>query len=76
MGELTTTCYMMYKAMETGLSAVASPKRDFALGEIIKIGEKDFYVAPNDRHNLLRPETVDFDAKSGTFISTVVLFTE
>merc|ERR1712241_1035673 len=39
---------MMYKSMATGLSP-----------EIIKVGDKDFYVSNNDRHNLLRPETIE-----------------
>jgi len=47
--ELTETCYESYRRMPTGLAP-----------EIIKFDHgEDFYVEMADRHNLLRPETVE-----------------
>ncbi|KAF6125620.1 mannosidase alpha class 1B member 1 [Phyllostomus discolor] len=52
--ELMDTCYQMNRQMETGLSP-----------EIVHFnlhaqeGQKDVQVKPADRHNLLRPETVE-----------------
>ncbi|KAM9338091.1 endoplasmic reticulum mannosyl-oligosaccharide 1,2-alpha-mannosidase [Symphorus nematophorus] len=51
--ELTETCHQMYKQMETGLSP-----------EIVHFNlqandGRDVVVKPADRHNLLRPETVE-----------------
>ncbi|NP_001120156.1 endoplasmic reticulum mannosyl-oligosaccharide 1,2-alpha-mannosidase [Xenopus tropicalis] len=52
---LMETCYQMYKQMETGLSPEIS---HFFLSGAQK-GSKDIDVKPADRHNLLRPETVE-----------------
>jgi mannosyl-oligosaccharide alpha-1,2-mannosidase len=51
--DLTYTCWKMYENMPTGLSPEIvyfnnNPER-----------QKDFTVKPNDRHNLLRPETLE-----------------
>lgn len=51
---LMETCYQMYKQMETGLSPEIS---HFFLHAAE--GSKDIDVKPADRHNLLRPETVE-----------------
>ncbi|XP_069842074.1 endoplasmic reticulum mannosyl-oligosaccharide 1,2-alpha-mannosidase [Dendropsophus ebraccatus] len=51
---LMETCYQMYKQMETGLSPEIS---HFFLHA--EKGSKDIDVKPADRHNLLRPETVE-----------------
>ncbi|XP_069603737.1 endoplasmic reticulum mannosyl-oligosaccharide 1,2-alpha-mannosidase isoform X1 [Ranitomeya imitator] len=53
-GALMETCYQMYKQMETGLSPEIS---HFSLHA--SKGSKDIDVKPADRHNLLRPETVE-----------------
>ncbi|CAH2316853.1 endoplasmic reticulum mannosyl-oligosaccharide 1,2-alpha-mannosidase [Pelobates cultripes] len=52
---LMDTCYQMYKQMETGLSPEIS---HFHMHDQLK-GGKDIDVKPADRHNLLRPETVE-----------------
>ncbi|MEE6504955.1 hypothetical protein FKM82_005387 [Ascaphus truei] len=52
---LMETCYQMYKQMETGLSPEIS---HFSLHAVQK-GRTDIDVKPADRHNLLRPETVE-----------------
>ncbi|KAM8933491.1 endoplasmic reticulum mannosyl-oligosaccharide 1,2-alpha-mannosidase [Pelodytes ibericus] len=52
---LMETCYQMYKQMDTGLSPEIS---HFFLHDVQK-KEKDIDVKPADRHNLLRPETVE-----------------
>uniref|UniRef100_A0A8C5QD89 alpha-1,2-Mannosidase n=1 Tax=Leptobrachium leishanense TaxID=445787 RepID=A0A8C5QD89_9ANUR len=52
---LAETCYQMYKQMETGLSPEISHFQTHAQQ---KEG-KDIDVKPADRHNLLRPETVE-----------------
>jgi hypothetical protein len=51
--ELTETCYKMYSSTATGLSP-----------EIVQFNtnndqQPDIYIKPADRHNLLRPETVE-----------------
>ncbi|KAM9325886.1 endoplasmic reticulum mannosyl-oligosaccharide 1,2-alpha-mannosidase [Gastrophryne carolinensis] len=51
---LMETCYQMYKQMETGLSPEIS---HFFLHA--SAGSKDIDVKVADRHNLLRPETVE-----------------
>ncbi|XP_068104857.1 endoplasmic reticulum mannosyl-oligosaccharide 1,2-alpha-mannosidase isoform X2 [Hyperolius riggenbachi] len=51
---LMETCFQMYKQMETGLSPEIS--HFFLHGSN---GGKDIDVKPADRHNLLRPETVE-----------------
>ncbi|XP_040261918.1 endoplasmic reticulum mannosyl-oligosaccharide 1,2-alpha-mannosidase [Bufo bufo] len=51
---LMETCYQMYKQMETGLS----PEISHFFLHAAK-GSKDIDVKPADRHNLLRPETVE-----------------
>ena len=51
--ELTETCYQMYAQMETGLSA------EIAHFNYHDPNSKDLYVKEADRHNLLRPETVE-----------------
>ncbi|KAG8545997.1 hypothetical protein GDO81_019934 [Engystomops pustulosus] len=51
---LMETCYQMYRQMETGLSPEIS---HFLLHA--SQGSKDIDVKPADRHNLLRPETVE-----------------
>ncbi|XP_062874122.1 mannosidase, alpha, class 1B, member 1b [Trichomycterus rosablanca] len=51
--QLMETCYQMYAQMETGLSPeIAHFNMDAA-------GTHDVIVKPADRHNLLRPETVE-----------------
>ncbi|XP_072285899.1 endoplasmic reticulum mannosyl-oligosaccharide 1,2-alpha-mannosidase [Pyxicephalus adspersus] len=51
---LMETCYEMYKQMDTGLSPEIS--HFYLQGSS---GGKDIDVKPADRHNLLRPETVE-----------------
>ncbi|CAN2390284.1 trimming of terminal mannose on B branch [Pristimantis euphronides] len=51
---LMETCYQMYKQMETGLS----PEISHFFLHAAK-GSKDIDVKAADRHNLLRPETVE-----------------
>ncbi|XP_075041487.1 endoplasmic reticulum mannosyl-oligosaccharide 1,2-alpha-mannosidase-like [Mixophyes fleayi] len=51
---LMETCYQMYKQMETGLS----PEISHFFLHAAK-GSKDIDVKTADRHNLLRPETVE-----------------
>ena len=51
--EIAETCYQMYAQTETGLSP-----------EIVHFNthegsDRDIYIKPADRHNLLRPETVE-----------------
>lgn len=59
--DLTYTCYQMYAQTPSGLSPEIVVFND---GSVIPqqswISPKgDFYVKPNDRHNLQRPETVE-----------------
>ncbi|KAM8873454.1 endoplasmic reticulum mannosyl-oligosaccharide 1,2-alpha-mannosidase [Synchiropus picturatus] len=51
--ELMQTCHQMYKQMETGLSP------EIAHFSLQPGDAKDIIVKPADRHNLLRPETVE-----------------
>lgn len=51
--ELTETCYQMYARMETGLSP------EIVMFNTVEGSKEDFYVKDADRHNLLRPETVE-----------------
>ncbi|KAF7648053.1 hypothetical protein LDENG_00162660 [Lucifuga dentata] len=51
--QLMETCHQMYKQMETGLSPEIA---HFSLQPSDKL---DVIVKPADRHNLLRPETVE-----------------
>ncbi|TWW66735.1 Endoplasmic reticulum mannosyl-oligosaccharide 1,2-alpha-mannosidase [Takifugu flavidus] len=51
--KLMETCYQMYKQMETGLSP------EIAHFNLQASDSQDIYVKPADRHNLLRPETVE-----------------
>lgn len=51
--ELTETCYQMYARMETGLSP------EIAHFNYNSEATEDLYVKDADRHNLLRPETVE-----------------
>ena len=51
--ELTETCYKMYELMATGLSPEIVQLNSFASSTV------DMYVRDADRHNLLRPETVE-----------------
>ncbi|CAF93587.1 unnamed protein product, partial [Tetraodon nigroviridis] len=51
--KLMETCYQMYKQMETGLSP------EIAHFNLQASDRRDIYVKPADRHNLLRPETVE-----------------
>lgn len=51
--KLMETCYQMYKQMETGLSP------EIAHFNLQASDSRDIYVKPADRHNLLRPETVE-----------------
>lgn len=51
--ELTETCYQMYAQMETGLSP------EITMFNTVEGSTKDLYVKDADRHNLLRPETVE-----------------
>uniref|UniRef100_A0A8C5EAM4 alpha-1,2-Mannosidase n=1 Tax=Gouania willdenowi TaxID=441366 RepID=A0A8C5EAM4_GOUWI len=50
---LMETCHQMYQQMETGLSP------EIAHFSLIASDSKDVIVKPADRHNLLRPETVE-----------------
>lgn len=50
---LMYTCYQMYKQMPTGLSP------EIVHFNTTKSADRDIYVKPLDRHNLLRPETVE-----------------
>ncbi|XP_053551693.1 endoplasmic reticulum mannosyl-oligosaccharide 1,2-alpha-mannosidase [Bombina bombina] len=52
---LMETCYQMYKQMETGLSPEISHFNIHSVPSSVK----DIDVKPADRHNLLRPETVE-----------------
>lgn len=51
--KLMETCHQMYKQMETGLSA------EIAHFTLLASDSHDIFVKPADRHNLLRPETVE-----------------
>jgi endoplasmic reticulum Man9GlcNAc2 1,2-alpha-mannosidase len=51
--ELTETCYMMYSKMQTGLSP------EIVYFNTHQDSTKDLYVKDADRHNLLRPETIE-----------------
>ncbi|AQZ15667.1 MNS1 (YJR131W) [Zygosaccharomyces parabailii] len=59
--DLTYTCYQMYKQSPSGLApeivvfndGAVIPQRSWVSPQ------GDFYVKPNDRHNLQRPETVE-----------------
>ena len=51
--ELTETCYQMYARMETGLSP------EIVFFNTVEGAREDMYVKDADRHNLLRPETVE-----------------
>ncbi|XP_013362162.1 PREDICTED: endoplasmic reticulum mannosyl-oligosaccharide 1,2-alpha-mannosidase isoform X3 [Chinchilla lanigera] len=51
---LMETCYQMNQQMETGLSPEIAHFNTFS-----QPGLKDVIVKPADRHNLLRPETVE-----------------
>ncbi|TKS84189.1 Endoplasmic reticulum mannosyl-oligosaccharide 1,2-alpha-mannosidase [Collichthys lucidus] len=51
--ELTETCHQMYKQMETGLSP------EIVHFNLQSSDSRDVNVKPADRHNLLRPETVE-----------------
>ncbi len=51
--DLTETCYQMYARMETGLSP------EITHFNYIEGSTEDMYVKDADRHNLLRPETVE-----------------
>jgi hypothetical protein len=51
--ELTETCYQMYEKMATGLSPEICYFNSYQGSTI------DLYVKDNDRHNLLRPETIE-----------------
>lgn len=51
--ELTETCYQMYARMETGLSP------EIVMFNTVEGSHEDLYVKDADRHNLLRPETVE-----------------
>ncbi|XP_072227720.1 endoplasmic reticulum mannosyl-oligosaccharide 1,2-alpha-mannosidase [Leuresthes tenuis] len=51
--QLMETCHQMYKQMETGLSP------EIAHFNLQAIENHDVIVKPADRHNLLRPETVE-----------------
>lgn len=53
--DLTETCYQMYAQMETGLSPEIA---HFNINEDSTV-LTDLYVKDADRHNLLRPETVE-----------------
>ena len=50
---ITETCYQMYAQMPTGLSPEITHYNTY------EGSEKDMYVKEADRHNLLRPETVE-----------------
>ncbi|XP_041825713.1 endoplasmic reticulum mannosyl-oligosaccharide 1,2-alpha-mannosidase [Melanotaenia boesemani] len=51
--QLMETCHQMYKQMETGLSP------EIAHFSLLVSDGHDVVVKPADRHNLLRPETVE-----------------
>ena len=51
--ELTETCYRMYSSMATGLSP------ELVYFNMIDSSKEDLYVKEADKHNLLRPETVE-----------------
>ncbi|XP_037547667.1 endoplasmic reticulum mannosyl-oligosaccharide 1,2-alpha-mannosidase [Nematolebias whitei] len=51
--QLMETCHQMYKQMETGLSP------EIAHFNLQASDGQDVFVKPADRHNLLRPETVE-----------------
>lgn len=51
--ELIETCYQMYAQIETGLSP------EIVYFNLNPHNDKDVEVKPADRHNLLRPETVE-----------------
>ncbi|XP_076614682.1 endoplasmic reticulum mannosyl-oligosaccharide 1,2-alpha-mannosidase [Chaetodon auriga] len=51
--ELIETCHQMYKQMETGLSP------EIVHFNLQASDSRDVIVKPADRHNLLRPETVE-----------------
>jgi len=51
--ELTETCYRMYSQMETGLSP------ELVYFNTFEGSTQDLYVKDADKHNLLRPETVE-----------------
>ncbi|XP_028274112.1 endoplasmic reticulum mannosyl-oligosaccharide 1,2-alpha-mannosidase [Parambassis ranga] len=51
--QLLETCHQMYKQMETGLSP------EIAHFNLQASDGHDVFVKPADRHNLLRPETVE-----------------
>ncbi|XP_077594080.1 endoplasmic reticulum mannosyl-oligosaccharide 1,2-alpha-mannosidase [Stigmatopora nigra] len=52
-GQLMETCHHMYTQMETGLSP------EIAHFNLYASDSNDIIVKPADRHNLLRPETVE-----------------
>ncbi|KAK2120770.1 hypothetical protein P7K49_002156 [Saguinus oedipus] len=52
--ELMETCYQMNRQMETGLSPEIAHFNLYP-----QPGHRDVEVKPADRHNLLRPETVE-----------------
>ncbi|CAF0903570.1 unnamed protein product [Brachionus calyciflorus] len=51
--QLTETCYQMYAKFATGLSP------EIAYFNTHEDSSQDFYAKDNDRHNLLRPETIE-----------------
>ena len=51
--ELTETCYQTYARMDTGLSP------EITYFNIYEGSKTDLYVKDADRHNLLRPETIE-----------------
>ncbi len=51
--DLTETCYQMYSQMSTGLSP------EIVYFNSFEGATSDLYVKDNDKHNLLRPETVE-----------------
>lgn len=51
--ELTETCYKMYSQMETGLSP------ELVYFNTFDGSTQDLYVKEADKHNLLRPETIE-----------------
>lgn len=51
--QLTETCYQMYAHMATGLSP------EIVYFNMFDRTAKDLYVKDADRHNLLRPETIE-----------------
>lgn len=52
--DLLRTCYEMYRSTATGLT----PEITYFNTKNL-VGEKDLIIKPLDRHNLLRPETVE-----------------